>query len=543
MPEEFDYVIVGAGSAGCVVALRLSEAGKTVCVLEAGPTDKDPYIQIPAGYVKNIFSTTRTWNFLSEGIPGSDGRQIKLVQGRGVGGSSAINGLIYNRGQPDDFNTWAQKGNPGWGYEDVVPYFKRSERRIGKGDARYRGFDGPLTVTDAHSRDPLCDMFVKAATSLGFPYTDDYNGDGQEGVGTWQFTIDTTGRWLIRQSAARAFLKPALKTGRVSLRANSSATRILFRDGEAVGVEYRKGGKGGPVSEVRARREVILSSGALNSPRLLQISGVGPKEHLRSLGVEVIRDIPGVGANLSDHFQLRVATKVRGLSTVNERGRGIPLAWEIAKWAAGRPSLLGMAPTLMRLFFRSDPALDNPDLQISFTPGSYQEGIPGLLDRYPGITLGGHQQRPESRGFVRARSTDIDVQPAIQPNYLSTEADQKAIIQIVRTARRILHTPTFAPHVVEEVFPGSSVQSDSEILDFARKRGGTVYHHTGTARMGPDGDAGAVVDPRLRVRGLRGLRVVDASIMPTPISGPTNAASIMIGEKGADLILEDEKAA
>jgi choline dehydrogenase len=292
-----------------------------------------------------------------------------------------------------------------------------------------------------------------------------------------------------------------------------------------------------PEREVRARREVILSCGAINTPRLLQVSGVGPAQHLRSLGIGVVADLPGVGANLSDHYQLRVAARVRNISTLNERGRGVRLAWEVVKWAAGRPSLLSLGPVPMRLFFRTDPALAHPDVQMSFTPGSYQDGLPGLLDHYPGMTLGGHKQRPESRGYVRAVSTDIAVPPTIQPNYLSTDSDRAAMVFVVRSARRILRSPAFAAHYVDEVFPGSDVETDDEILDFARQRGGTTYHHTGTARMGPDGDAMAVVDARGRVRGVSRLRVADASIMPAPISGPTNAAAIMVGERMADLIL------
>lgn len=541
MADEFDYIVVGAGSAGCVIASRLAEAGHTVCVLEAGPKDRNPYIQIPAGYVKNVFSKTLTWNFVSEPVPGANNRRIALAQGRGVGGSSLINGMVYNRGQQADFDGWAQRGNPGWSFADVLPFFKKSEQRIGNGDGLFHGFEGPLTVSDPVFSSPLCDIFVEAAKELGFTYVDDYNTGRQDGVGAWQFTIDPRGRRLTRQSAARAFLKPSLKTGRIDLRPGSNATQIVFEGTKAVGVKYRAGGPGASIKEVRARKEVIVSSGAINSPRLLQISGIGPESHLRSLGVEVIRDLSGVGANLSDHYQLRVAAKVKGVTTVNERGRGIPLMWEAAKWLRGKPSILGMAPTVMRLFFRSDPILDNPDLQLSFTPGSYHEGVPGLLDRYPGMTVGGHKQRPESRGYVRATSKDIDVQPVIQPNYLGTESDRQAIVRIVKMARRVLHTSAFSAHFVEEVFPGARVGTDDEILDFARRYGGTTYHHTGTARMGPTGDVGAVVDARLRVHGIERLRVADASVMPAPISGPTNAPTIMIGEKAASMILEDAR--
>jgi len=535
--EVFDYVIVGAGSAGCVLALRLAEAGKTVCVLEAGPADINPYIHIPAGYVKNIFSKTLTWNFISEDIPEASGRRISLTQGRVVGGSSSINGMVYNRGQHADYNSWAQKGNLGWSYDDVLLYFKKSETRIGFGEEKYRGREGPLTISDPIPSSPLCGLFVEAAKSCGFPVVPDHNGAAQDGIGDWQFTIDTSGHRPMRMSAARAFMRPALKTKNVSLRTNSPALRILFKDGRATGVRYRRGGPSGTEKTVSVRSEVILSAGAINTPRLLQISGIGQSDLVKSLGVQSILDLHGVGENLSDHFQLRVSARVKDIPTINERGRGFPLIKEISKWVLGMPSILSMGPVPQRLFFRSDPALEHPDLQISFTPGSYQDGLPGLLDHFPGMTLGGHKQRPESRGYVRATSTSIDVQPLIQPNYLSTKNDQAGMVAVVRMARKILGTPAFARHYVQEIFPGAEIKSDNEILDFARQRGGTAYHHTGTAKMGPDGDKGAVVDSQLRVYGIRGLRVADASIMPSPISGPTNAACIMIGEKASDMIL------
>jgi choline dehydrogenase len=386
---------------------------------------------------------------------------------------------------------------------------------------------------------PLCDIFVEAVKSLGYPYVQDHNAETQDGVGPWQFTIDSRGHTMRRMSAARAYLRPAVKTRRVDVRTDSPATRVLLENRRAVGVRYRVGGPGAPEREVRARREVIVSTGALNTPRLLQISGIGSADHLRSIGVKVEVNLPGVGANLCDHYNLRAAAKVRNIATINERGRGLPLVWEITKYFAGRPSILSMGPVPMRFFFRSDPSLPTPDLQVSFTPGSYREGLPGLLDHYPGMTLGGHKQRPESRGYVKAQSARIEVDPIIQPNYLAAESDQKAIVAVVKMARAVLQARPFAAYYVDEIFPGNDVRTDDEILDFARQRGGTVYHHNGTARMGPDSDPDAVVDARLRVRGVEGLRVADASIMPAPISGPTNASVIMIGEKAADMILQD----
>lgn len=539
MSDTFDYVIVGAGSAGSVVAARLAEAGHTVCVLEAGPRDSNPFIHIPAGYIKNLFNDKLVWRFRSGPIAGTDGRTIELTQGKVVGGSGSINGLVYNRGQRGDFDGWAALGNPGWGYEDVLPFFKKGETRLGPADERYRGRSGPLVITDPITPGPLCDLFVEAAKSLGYPHVPDSNAEAQDGVGPWQFMIDTRGLAPRRLSSARAYLHPALKTGRVSLRTDSPATRVLLEGQRAVGVRYRRGGKGAPEHEVRARREVIVTAGALNTPRLLQISGIGDAQHLRTIGVKPVVDLPGVGANLVDHFNLRVAVKVKGVPTINERGRGLPLAWEIAKYFIGQPSILSMGPVPMRFFFRSEPSLPRPDLQVSFTPGSYQEGLPGLLDHYPGMTLGGHKQRPDSRGYVKARSASIDDLPEVQPNYLTDESDQRAMVAVVKMARAVLQAKPFAPYYVDEVFPGNDVRTDDEILAFARQRGGTVYHHNGTARMGPDGDPMAVLDARLRVRGVAGLRVADASAMPAPISGATNAATMMIGEKAADMVLQD----
>jgi choline dehydrogenase len=538
MSEIFDYVIVGAGSSGCVLAARLSESGHSVCVIEAGPNDLNPYIHVPAGYVKNIFDPKLTWGFETEEMPGTSGRRVSLTQGRVVGGSSSINGMVYNRGQAADYEGWASAGNPGWSYAEVLPYFKRAESRLGPGDDAYRGRAGPLTVSNLDLQDPLCDLFMKAAQELGHERVDDYNGARQDGVGPWQFTIDRRGRISRRMSAARAYLRPALKTGLVSLRTHALASGIVFEGKRANGVRYLAGGVGGVESEVSASREVILCCGALNTPKLLQVSGIGPADHLQSLGVKVLVNAPGVGANLVDHFQFRVAARVTGIRTLNERSRGLPLGWEIVKWALGQPSILGMGPVLMRLFARSHPDLIRPDVQVSFTPASYQVGLPGLLDRYPGVTCGGYQQRPQSRGYVLAASPDVAVAPKIQPNYLKEEADQKAILFVFRTARQILRSRAFSPYIEEEVFPGKDIDSDDEILHFARQSGTTSYHVVGTARMGPDGDRMAVVDAQGRVRGLEGFRVADASIMPTITSGNTNAPTIMVAERIADFITQ-----
>ena len=540
-PEaEFDFIIVGAGSAGCVLANRLTaDSRHRVLVLEAGPADRNPFIHIPAGYVKNLLNKKLTWGFVSEPVPQAGRRRISLPQGKTLGGSSCINGMIYNRGQRGDYDNWAQQGNAGWSYDDVLPYFRRSEQRIA-GDDKYRGREGPLTVTDPVVDHPLCASFVQAANELGIPEVADYNGAAQDGVGQFQFTIDLSGRRALRRSTARAFLRPAMTSGRISVRTSSYACRILVRNGKACGIRYLSGQNGPPV-DVYARREVIISAGALNTPRLLQISGIGDPDHLAAIGVPLVAALPGVGANLTDHYGVRVAAEVAGVETINERGRGISLVWEIAKWSVGAPSILGIGPSLMRMFARSEPHLENPDLQMWFTPASYTEGIPGFLDHYPGMTCGGWKQRPESRGWVRARSTDINVPPEIQPNYLAAENDRRDTVTLINTARKILRSASFSRNYVKETFPGPNVRSDDEVLDFARQFGGTSYHHAGTAKMGPSHDRNAVVDDRLNVHGIPGLRVVDASIMPSITSSNTNAPTIMIAEKAADMILADAR--
>jgi choline dehydrogenase len=538
LPDLVDFVVVGAGSAGCVLAARLADAGQTVCVLEAGGADRHPLIRIPAGYIRNVFNPKLTWGFISAPVAGADGRELPLPQGRVVGGSSAINGMIYNRGQPSDYDGWAQRGARGWSYEEVLPYFRRSERRLGEADQRYRGTNGPLVVSDLDFNDPLCALFIQAAEGLGAPLVADYNAAAQDGVGPFQFTIDPTGGRALRASAAHAFLHPALKQGRIELVHGAWAERIIVEDGQAVGVRYRRGGPRGPVAEVRARGEVILSCGALNTPRLLQLSGIGDGGLVQRLGVPLVSHVPGVGENLSDHFQVRVSARLAGIATLNERARMPRLVVEVLRWLTGRPSLLALGPVPMRLFHRSDPALEVPDIQMSFTPASFRAGTTGLLDVYPGMTIGGYRQRPDSRGYVRAASPDIAVPPTIQPNYLDARADRSAIVEVVRMARRLMAAPAFAPHFVQETFPGAAVGDDDEaILAFCRAAGGTAFHPTGTARMGRDDDRLAVVDPALRVRGVGRLRVADASVMPTPVSGNTNAPTMMIGEKAADLVL------
>ena len=530
--DVFDYVIVGSGAAGSVLAHRLTEdPGVTVCVLEAGPPDRHPYIHVPGGFIKMLFNPQYTWQFKTEPSDGTAGRRILTTQGRTLGGSSSINGMVYNRGQRADFNTWAQRGNRGWSYVDVLPYFKRTERRLGLCDTRYHGTEGRLPVTDIDWIHPICEAFIDGAVQLGIPRCADYNGEAQEGVGYFQRAIYRG--W--RHSAARVFLHPARARGLV-VRTDARAAAILFEDKRAIGVRYVNERQRSEQHEVHARREVIVCCGTANTAKLLQISGVGPAALLSSIGVPVVHELPGVGENFRDHYSVRFVARVKGIRTMNELSRGMGLAGQIARWAAGRPSILALSPSLVHWFWKSDDTLDFADLQGVFSPASYKEGFVGLLDDYPGMTCGVWQHRPESTGYVRARSADPFEDPAIQPNYLAHPSDRAVLLAGMKLARRLLRSPVLAAWFDHESLPGERVQSDDELLDFARRYGSTSYHLIGTARMGPASDPTAVVDDELRVHGMRGLRVVDASIMPVMPSANTYASTMMIAEKAADLI-------
>lgn len=531
--ETFDYIIVGAGSAGSVLANRLSEdTGSRVCVLEAGPTDWHPYIHIPAGFIKTFYDKRVNWLYEMEPSEWTGGRRILAPRGKTLGGSSSINGHIYNRGQRGDYDTWAQFGNRGWGYADVLPYFKRLERRIGDGDDTFRGRDGTLTVTDIDWRHPLCEAFIEGCVSVGIPRNPDYNGCIQEGVSYSQRTIHK-GR---RVSAARAFLHPAMKRPNLDVRTGVHVTSIILDGKRAVGITYRKGGRNGPEQTLRASREVILSGGTYNSPQLLQISGIGPPSLLSALGITVRHALPGVGENLKDHYAPRFTARVKNIETINERVRGLKLASEVARWMFTRKGVLALSPTLVYAFWHSGETAESSDIQLTFTPASYLEGVQGQLEREPGMTIASWQQRPESKGHVRARSADPFEAPLIDPNYLAEEVDRRVLLGAMKLARSLLRTKPLEPYFEREDFPGPGVQSDDELLGAAKERGTTTFHPAGTCRMGPATDPVAVVDDHLRVHGLEGLRVIDASIMPTMLSANLNAATMMIADKASDLI-------
>lgn len=532
--ETFDYVIVGAGSAGCVLANRLSEAGNaSVCVLEAGPSDWHPFIHIPAGFIKTFYNPRLNWCYSLEPGDWTAGRRIYAPRGKTLGGSSSINGHIYNRGQRLDFDTWAQMGNRGWGYADVLPYFKRLERRLGDCDPAYRGREGSLTVSDIDWRHPLCDAFIEGAVSLGIPRNPDYNGGTQEGVAYAQRTIHK-GR---RVSASTAFLRPAMRRPNLEVRTHAHATAIVLEGKRAVGVCYNRGGRGGTPVEVRARRQVILAGGAYNSPQLLQLSGIGPAELLASHGIPVLHALAGVGEGLQDHYAPRTVARVKNIDTINERVRGLRLGAEIAKWVVMRKGILALSPTLVYCFWHSGETAESSDIQLTFTPASYKEGEQGRLEDEPGMTVAAWQQRPESRGYVRIRSGDPFAPPIIQTNYLAAEIDRRVLVAGMKLARNLLRTKPLAPYYAYEDFPGPDVESDDELLAAATQRAQTTFHPGCSCRMGPVSDPLAVVDDELKVRGLEGLRVADASVMPRMISANLNAATMMIADKAADMIL------
>lgn len=528
--SDFDFIIVGAGSSGCVLASRLAEdKNLKICLLEAGPRDLHPMIHVPVGWMKLLKNTSYNWMYEAEASDWTGGRRIPVPRGKTLGGSSSINGNIFNRGAPSDFDHWAQRGNPGWGYADVLPLFRRMENWLGPDSDQKRGKGGKLTVTPSPWSHPLCEAFLDSAESLGIPRNPDYNAGQQFGAAYSQRTI-ASGR---RQSASQAFLRPALKCKNLSVLTNAHVTEILFDGLAATGVRYARDGR---TVAIHARREVILCGGVINSPQLLQLSGIGDPAHLATIGVPVRLAVPGVGANLRDHYTPRFTARVKGIDTFNQKARGLAFGGEVAKWLLGKPSILSLPSTACYAFAKSDSVLDESDVQITFMPASYKEGHQSQLDDEPGMTLAAWQQRPESLGSVKARSSDPHEAPEITPNYLSSEVDRRVLVAGLKLARKLMRTDAMAPFFAGELYPGDDVQSDEELLNTARERGTTTFHMIGTCRMGPRHDPGAVVDHELCVRGIQRLRVADASIMPTMPAANTNAAALMIGEKAADLI-------
>jgi choline dehydrogenase len=529
---EFDYVIVGAGSAGCVLANRLSADGKnSVLLLEAGPKDTNLWIHVPLGYGRLFKEKTVNWMYQTEPEPGLDGRSVFQPRGKVLGGSSSINGLLYVRGQHEDYDRWRQRGNAGWGYDDVLPYFKKAEDQQ-RGADKYHGAGGPLPVSDWRHADPLSEAFVVAAAETGIPTNPDFNGATQEGAGFFQ----TTTRRGRRASTAFSYLRPAKSRGNLQVETSALAQRILFEGRHARAVEYKQQGR---LRTARARKEILVSSGAYNSPQLLQLSGVGPADLLNKHGIDIVLDAPGVGNDLQDHMQVRLVTRCAQRITLNDIvNHPVRRIMAGVQYAAFRKGPLTIAAGTSGAFFKTNPRLATPDIQIHFLPFSTDK-MGEKLHSFSGFSASVCQLRPESRGSLRIKSADPTVPPEIRINYLATETDRSAFIEGIKILRKILGAPALKPYSVEEVHPGPKVASDEELLNYCRRTGSTVYHPTSTCRMG--NDPLAVVDQRLRVRGIEGLRVVDASVMPDLMSGNTNAPTIMIAEKASDMIREDAR--
>ena len=531
--EQYDYVVAGAGSAGCVLANRLSaDPAKRVLLIEAGGRDWYPWIHIPVGYFKTLHNPITDWNFKTEPDPGLNGRVIDWPRGKTLGGSSSINGLLYIRGQREDYDHWRQLGNTGWAFDDLLPYFIRSED-FQNGIDKFHGCGGGLSVENMRAKRDISEALIAAAEEIGVPRNDDFNGAKQEGVGYFQQTA-RNGR---RCSTAVGFLNPVKNRPNLDIITHALVERVLVKDDRATGIGISVKGSSHTFG-LNSGGEVILSAGAIGSPQILQLSGIGPGDLLQGLGIPIIKDLAGVGENLQDHLQIRSVYEVN-VPTFNEEINSLVGRMKIGlQYVFSRSGPMSMGASQVCIFARSRPGLDTPDIQFHFQPLSAEK--PGIeMHPFSGITLSVCQLRPESKGRVQIISPDPKTYPAIHPNYLATPSDQQTVVDSLKLTRRLAKTEALRSYVIREHLPGSNIKTDEDLLDSARNIAQTIYHPTSTCKMGSD--VTSVVDERLRVHGIAGLRVVDASIMPTIVSGNTNAPTIMIAEKASDMIIEDAK--
>ena len=530
---SFDYIIVGGGTAGCILANRLSASGRhSVLMLEAGGEPRSLWINIPAGFSKLLTNKKYNWRFQTEAEKGTNDRVISVPRGKGLGGSSLINGMIYVRGQPGDYDAWAAAGAGGWSFKDVEPYFRKLENYAPGGPVR--GHGGPMNLEQVRERFPISDAFVKAANEDGLPFNEDYNAEHQDGVGYYQVTQKRGRRW----SAYDGYLQPVLTRSNLTVTTHAHVLRLDLAGTRCTGVTYRKNGH---EHTVVANIEVVLAAGAIQSPQLLELSGIGQPALLASLGIPVRHALEGVGENYIDHFATRLNWRVRNAVTLNEMSRSWRLGLAVSQYFTRRTGILTLGTGLVNAFVKTRPELPSPDAQFFFVHASYANAAERILDTLPGMTIGVTQLRPESVGSIHIKSQDPEAGPSIRPNFLDSPVDQECMVRAMEVARRIVDRPALKHFVVQEMSPGAGVSAQADWLAFARANGQTIYHPIGTCRMGQD--KAAVVDVRLRVHGLQGLRIVDASVMPGMVSGNIQAAVMMVAEKGADLILEDAAAA